>query len=126
MDRFKNAGGDRGWIDPTKERVAYRQLLIDAEAGDVLGPIEDGDQFIVLRVNASQEQGDFTLEESASKIRSALTSQNFAIKLDEHIRLLRQNSEIVIDEELLESLKITADPLESAGAAHQDGRGTHQ
>jgi parvulin-like peptidyl-prolyl isomerase len=112
IDRFAEAGGDRGWMVATRGVDPIQDAIYDARPGDVLGPMGAPGNFVVLRVDAREEQGYRAVEEVSGTIRSAVYMGKFEEALDEVIRKLRSRSEIRINEELLESLSITARPAQ--------------
>lgn len=128
IDRFREAGGDRGWMVPSRGVDPVQDALYDARPGDVLGPIGAPGNFVVLHVDAREEQGFRALEEVSGTIRSAVYLQKFEQALDEVIQKLRSRSEIRIDEQVLDSLRITgtpAEPGESDAEAPPAAHGGH-
>jgi parvulin-like peptidyl-prolyl isomerase len=115
IDRFAEGGGDRGWMVATKGVDPIQDAIFDARPGDVLGPMGAPGNFVVLRVDAREDQGYRTLEEVSGTIRSAVYMSKFEEALDGVVRTLRSRSEIRIDEERLGSLEITASPSEPGG-----------
>lgn len=111
-DRFKDSGGDRGWIVPTRGVDVFQDELFEAEPGAVIGPMHVGESYVLFRVDAREEQGHFSLEEVDGEVRSALFAEAFEVLLDDHLKKLRERAEITIHDEVLASLQITADPIE--------------
>ena len=108
-DSFKKAGGDRGWLEPTSPLNSLIQGLPDAEPGDVLGPYDQEESWVVLKIVDRQEQGIYTLDEVSGRIHSALYSQKFGEKLEQQIDTLRARSEISINDEVLARLQISGE-----------------
>lgn len=111
-DGFKEAGGDRGWLEPNPGADEMQQDLYEAQPGDVLGPRGVPGNFMILQVDAREEQGTYAFEEVASHARSAAYSIKFSAVLDEFITKLRERSEIVVNEDVLASMRIGGRVLE--------------
>ena len=106
-DRLKDTGGDRGWIEPKLGIDAFQDQLVEAQPGDVFGPAELGEDFVIMLVDAREEQGHKTLEEVASSVRTAVFARNFQIYVADFLERLRDRSEIELHEEVIASLRIT-------------------
>jgi len=48
IDRFRDSGGDRGWMVPTPGLDPIQQAMFEGEPGDVLGPFGAPGNFIVI------------------------------------------------------------------------------
>jgi parvulin-like peptidyl-prolyl isomerase len=110
-DRFKDDGGDRGWVTPSRSGDPLEEGLFEAEAGDVLGPAKREDAYIVVRVAAREEQGIYTLEEIGGNIRQTLSDRKAQQELHDFIQTLRDRSEIVIHEDVLDTMRISGAPV---------------
>lgn len=113
-DRFKSAGGDRGWVAPRPGGPDDR--LLEAAVGDVLDPFGDSDNYRVIKVLAREEQGLYEYDEVSGNVRSVVYSQKLRSVMEKFMDTLRSRSEIEINEELLKSLQITGE--EKAGSPH--------
>jgi parvulin-like peptidyl-prolyl isomerase len=111
-DPFKDAGGDRGWVVPRRNADSLEEALFEAQPGDVLGPIERGDVFLVVLVGAREEQGIYTLEEIGGNVRKTLSEQKAQQALHDFIQTLRDRSEIILHEDVLATMRITGSPVE--------------
>ncbi|MGB5476657.1 MAG: peptidyl-prolyl cis-trans isomerase, partial [Thermoanaerobaculia bacterium] len=91
IDRFKDSGGDRGWIKSGRaiEPFSPSELRV-TEAGEILGPKGWEDNFVVLRVAAVEEQGDYSFEEVSGNVRNRLKSLKFAETMDSLLMTLRE------------------------------------
>lgn len=122
IDRFKDAGGERGWIVPSPNTDAFNDRLLEARAGDVVGPVGGPGNFMVMRVDIREEQGPYPFEEVTGNVRSILFRERFGELLDEYLEKLRSRSEIVVHQDALESMRITGvareGPEPPAGHAH--------
>jgi parvulin-like peptidyl-prolyl isomerase len=115
VDRFREAGGDRGWVTPGRTGDPTEEALFEAEPGDVLGPSAAPEGFVVVRVDAREEQGIYDFEEVSGNVREAVYDVEFQRTLHEFIQKLRSRSEIDIHEETLATLRITGTPVEEKG-----------
>jgi parvulin-like peptidyl-prolyl isomerase len=118
-DRFKESGGDRGWMVPSRGVDEVQDALYDAAKGTVLGPFGAEGHYSILKVNAREGQGYYSVEEASGQIRSALYLAEFQEALDRIIQTLRTNSEIEINEEIVASLRIRGEE------SHDQGGGGH-
>ena len=59
--------------------------------------------YMIFRLDARRPGAVAPLAEASGQIRKHLFKQNFDAKVQENSRLLRQNSEIVIDQDRLEA-----------------------
>lgn len=108
IDRYKNKGGDRGWIVPDMKVGELQAALVAAQPGAVLGPLaEDVDRFVVFRVDANEDQGYYALPEVSGNVRQAVFSEKFRTKLDEVLTGLREDSEIEIYQDALNRMQIS-------------------
>jgi len=114
-DNFKDAGGDRGWVTPTRSGDPLEEALFEAETGEVLGPAKRGDAWVVVQVGAREEQGVYTLEEIGGNIRKTLSDRKAQQALHEFIQTLRERSEIVVHEDVLGTMRIGGAPVEDGG-----------
>jgi len=120
VDKYRQMGGARGWVRPYDSvEVGLSPQLMTAAADEVIGPIGDTSGFLVVRVNAREEQGYYDLSQVRGRVREALRVRKFAQLLDQHISELRAHSEIVVHDDVLASLKITVS-RDSPGA-HGEG-----
>ena len=128
IDRFKESGGDRGWMVPTPGLDPFQDALYESRAGDVLGPMGAEGNFSVFRVSTREEQGYHPLETVRDSIRSAIYLAKFETALDDVIQTLRDRSEIEINEEVVASLRITGAQVEDTDGgpnAPPPGHGNH-
>lgn len=114
IDRFKEAGGERGWTVPSPNTDAYNDRLLEAQAGDVVGPVGGPGNYMVIKVDVREEQGTYPFEDVSGNVRSILFRQRFAELLDEYLGKLRSRSEIVVHRGALESMSITGVARESS------------
>lgn len=107
IDRFKDAGGERGWTVPSPGTDDFNDRLLEAGAGDVLGPLGGPGNYRVIKVDIREEQGPYPFQEVSGNVRSILFSQRFGEVLDGYLEKLRSRSEIVVHRDALESMRIT-------------------
>ena len=128
VDGVKHKGGDVGWVVPGVELGGLQEILVEAEPGAVLGPfpLAEG-RFVVLRVDAKEDQGYYTPTEVSGNLRSAVFAIKFRQTLDEFFSKLRERSEIAVHQEILDRMRITgtdaSEDVHPAGKAdgHADG-----
>jgi peptidyl-prolyl cis-trans isomerase C len=113
IDDFKDAGGDRGWTTPKRSGDPIEEALFEALPGDVFGPAAIDGSFVVVRVMARDDQGVFNFQEISGNIRQAVFDLKFQESLHEYIQKLRSRSEIVVNEDVLNTLEITGAPSEA-------------
>jgi parvulin-like peptidyl-prolyl isomerase len=116
VDEFKDAGGDRGWVtlSPTTPGPLERALL-DAAAGDVVGPEPEGDRFVVVRVGAREPSEVYPFEEVSGNVRQVVREQKQQEAIHDVIQMLRSRSEIEIHDEVLAQMRISGSVVEEAG-----------
>jgi len=117
IDGFKDAGGDRGWVVAGRADVPFKDALFQAQPGDVLGPEEAGDGFVVIQVGAREEQGIYAFDEVSGNVRKAVESAELQSAIHRYIETLRSRSTIDIHHDVLAAMKITATPAEGAGGS---------
>lgn len=115
IDRYAEAGGERGWVTLGRAGDPLEQSLLEAEPGEVLGPTESPRGFVVVQVAAREEQGLYTFDEISGNVRQALRDQKAQLAIHEFIQIARSRSEIEVDDEVLASLSITGAQGEAAG-----------
>jgi parvulin-like peptidyl-prolyl isomerase len=120
IDGFKHKGGDVGWVVPSVELGEFQEMLVEAEPGAVLGPFPQAEgRFVVLRLDAKEDQGYYTPAEVSGNLRSAVFALKFRQRLDEFFSKLRERSEIAIHQEILDGMRITGTDV--SGGAHSVG-----
>jgi len=117
IDRFKESGGDRGWMVPTAGLDEIQDALYSSKQGDIFGPYGFEGNYNILKVNAREEQGNYDVGDVSERIRGAIYMAKFERALDETLRTLRSRSEIVINEDVLASLQIAGQPVEETGGS---------
>lgn len=115
-DRFREAGGDRGWMPATSGVPLFKNELQTAAAGDVLGPKPFEDAWVVAKVDLLEDQGIYPFEEVSGNVRAMIEARKIERRIDASVQRLRERSEIWIDEEALDSLAIAPVAPEAAGA----------
>ena len=111
IDRFKESGGDRGWVEPGSS--GFDQRLLSAGIGDVLDPVGVRGNYVVLKVTARQERDPYSFDQVSGNVRSAVSSRKMRAAIEQLMDTLRARSEIEIDRELLASLRLGGSPSES-------------
>lgn len=107
VDRFQDAGGERGWTVPAPGTDEFNDRLLEAAAGDVIGPVGGPGNYMVIQVDLREEQGPYPFQEVSGNVRSTLFRERFTEILDEYLEKLRSRSEIVVHPDALDSMRIT-------------------
>jgi parvulin-like peptidyl-prolyl isomerase len=124
IDNHREAGGDKGWVEPQPGVDSFNDKLLAAEVGDVLDPVALDDEHVVFKVTGREEQGTYTFQEVSGNVRQALFDQKANAAIDELVTTLRERSEVVVDEAVLAKLAVTGSVEEAEkapggmGAAH--------
>lgn len=114
IDRFKDSGGTRGWMTPAPGTDPLQDALLGAAAGEVIGPIGAEGNYTVLLVETREEKGLLSLEEMTPRVRSMIFDLKRQEAVEVLIETLRAASEIEIMEDLVASIRISAEQTESA------------
>lgn len=114
-DSLAPSGGERGWVTPMPGADRLSDRLLRAEVGDVLGPIEARDGWLVLQVTGREEQDLYPFERVSGNVRSELFQRKLQQKIDQVLTKLRERSRIEIHDEVLESLAISVADGDEAG-----------
>ena len=118
IDRFRDSGGDRGWVEAGRalEPFSASELQV-TEAGTLLGPKGWEQNYVVMRISAVEEQGEYSFEEVSGNVRNRLKSAKFTEAMDRLLATLRESSEIRFYEDHIASLDITAESASGKKAA---------
>lgn len=114
IDGFKESGGLREWLVPVPGLDSLQDLLMGAQAGDVLDPFGAEGNYIVLKMVAREEQGSFEFDQISGNVRQMLFAQKSRVALDRYIATLRERSEIVLHNDRIHALTISGSVEESA------------
>jgi len=109
-DALKESGGDKGWVVAGRTGELFKDALFESLPGDVLGPVEANGGWVVMQVDAREEQGLYAFQEVSGNVRRALREQKIEQALDSLIQTLRGRSQIAIDAEALARMRITGTP----------------
>jgi peptidyl-prolyl cis-trans isomerase C len=126
IDRFKDAGGERGWMYPMPGTDALSDQLLAASPGDVVEPFGAPDNWTLMRVNALEDQGPYPFDEVSGNVRSAVFQERFGKYIGGVLETLRGRAEIEVDAAALDALAITGrreEAEEPAGPAGGHGGG---
>ncbi len=119
IDRFRDQGGERGWVEAGSS--GFDPRLLDAEPGDVLDPVGSSGNVVVLKVTARQEGEPYSFEEVSGNVRSAVFSRKMRAAIEQLMDTLRERSEIEIDRELLAGMRLGGTLEEAAETAGGHG-----
>lgn len=120
-DSYKEAGGDRGWVLATEGLLNFREDLLDARKGDILGPRESPNGWVLLQVDVYEEQDHYPFEAVSGNVKAKLESQEVVARIDEVIAKLRERSEIWVDQAALARFEILPTAPEEAPAVPGHG-----
>ena len=104
IDRFRDQGGDRGWVDPRSS--AFDDRLLAASVGDVLDPVGVPGNYVVLTVTARREQEPYSFDEVSGNVRNAVFSRKMRAAIEGLMATMRDRSEIEIESELLATVRL--------------------
>jgi parvulin-like peptidyl-prolyl isomerase len=104
-----------GWITPRSGGGPLHEALVEAQAGDVLGPMPGDGGFLLARVNTREDLGVYPFEDVSGNVRQAVSRLKTRRAIHEFIQTARDNSEIDIREDVLETLRISGSQAEAAG-----------
>jgi len=122
-DAYRDAGGDRGWFLSTEGIALFRSELVQARAGDVLGPKQGPTGWVVLKVDLAEDQGYYDYKSVSGNVESMIQGDRIAARIDSIITRLRERSEIWIDAAAVEALSIMPTAPEAGPAVPgHDGR----
>ncbi len=107
IDRYKETGGDRGWMTPNPGLDAVHNQLLEAPRGTVIDPFGVKDNWQVLLVTGRVEQGLYTFDEISGNIQQAVFNNQFNVVLYEFMKTLRKRAEIKINADVLARLNIS-------------------
>lgn len=107
IDRYKETGGDRGWMTPNPGLDAVHDLLLEAPKGTIVDPFGVKDNWQVLMITGREEQGLYTFDEVSGNIEQKVLEAKFRLVLDEFMNKLRERAEIKINEDILARLNIS-------------------
>lgn len=102
------AGGDLGYL-AENQMGEMGPAIYAAKSGDVLGPLEIRGYYVLLKVGDRVPARPMTLQEATPTIVGSLRKADGKRHLQEHIKALRAQQSIVIDEALLAALSLKKD-----------------
>ncbi|MBD3866979.1 MAG: peptidyl-prolyl cis-trans isomerase [Acidobacteria bacterium] len=125
IDRYKEAGGDRGWMTPNPGLDRIHDQLLEAPKGTILDPFGVTDNWQVLMVTGREEQGLYTFDEISGNIRKKVLKDKFVVVLDEFMKKLRERAEITVNKDVLATLNISGTMEAAAGEEGEHGAHGH-
>lgn len=118
VDSYAEAGGDRGWVTPSPGDGGLNDQVLGSAVGDVIGPFEVRGDWLVLQVDAREEQGPYPFDRVSGNVRSEVFQRKFQERLDEVLKKLRSRSEIEVYDRVVDTLRILGTREETAEAGH--------
>jgi peptidyl-prolyl cis-trans isomerase C len=124
-DGLREKGGLQDWSVVQPDGTPLSSVLLEAEPGTTLDPIQQEESWVVYQVVARQEQGVFSYEEVSGNMREAVLKRKFTEVLDHFVKTARSRSEIEIREDVLAALQLsgTEEAAEGAGPGGHGGDG---
>lgn len=84
-------GGNLGWVSPGQMVPAFEQAMIDAEVGEIYGPVRSQFGWHILEVEERRQQ-DVTAENRQSQARQAIYQRKFETELQNWLREIRDEA----------------------------------
>jgi peptidyl-prolyl cis-trans isomerase C len=115
-DRFRDSGGDRGWIPANRGLLLFVDELAGAAAGDVFGPKGFENEWVIVKVDVVSDQGAYAFEEVSGNVRGRIVDERLGQRVERALTRLRERSEIWIDEAAVAEMRIAPAPHEGRPA----------
>jgi parvulin-like peptidyl-prolyl isomerase len=106
-DEAAGQGGDRGWIAPTKLSAAARAMLDTLAIGAVTLPVALEESFVIYKLIDRQAGALLPLERVNDAVKARVRRQKQMTAIDETIKALRATAEIKIQQDVVNSLRIS-------------------
>lgn len=116
IDKYRESGGERGWMAANEGIVNFRTELANAKAGDVLGPKESPSGWVVVKVDLFEPQDYYSFEAVSGNVKNRAQSEKIVARIDQVIKTLRERSEIWIDQKALAEIRLLPVPPEEKPA----------
>ncbi|GGC63499.1 peptidylprolyl isomerase [Marinobacter halophilus] len=84
-------GGNLGWVSPGQMVPAFEQAMLDAEVGELSGPVRSQFGWHILEVEERRQQ-DVTAENRQSQARQAIYQRKFETELQNWLREIRDEA----------------------------------
>ncbi len=97
------SGGDLGFLG-LEQLGELADLVFDARAGDVLGPLEVGGHYLVLKIGERQPARPMAYEEARAPLAERLYWQFGETRLRTHADALRQRFDVVVHADVAAAL----------------------
>lgn len=91
-DSLAAGGGLRDWVEPDMLRTELRDLVMQAEIGEVKGPVEIGPHYALVKVEGHREAARRSFEDAYADIERALRTEMEQRLYDEWIAQLRRDA----------------------------------
>ncbi len=97
--------GDLGYIVEGKMVKEFDDVAFKLQVDEISQPIETKHGYHIIIVTDKREAGTLTFEEVKEPLIKRLQQIDFELKLEKHLKELREKADIYINEEFIESLK---------------------
>ncbi len=104
-------GGDLGYVEREQLGVLAAQVF-DAAIGEIIGPIEVGGRYAILRVEDKIQRRTATVDEAREKVAAQLKSYWIRVSVRERAAALRDEYSIETQPALLATLELYETPSE--------------
>jgi peptidyl-prolyl cis-trans isomerase SurA len=84
-------GGNLGWVSPGQMVPEFEQAMMDAEVGEIHGPVRSQFGWHILQVEERRRQ-DVTAENQESQARQAIYQRKFEMELQNWLREIRDEA----------------------------------
>src|SRR5690554_1724402 len=84
-------GGNLGWVSPGQMVPAFEQAMMEAEVGEIYGPVRSQFGWHILQVEERRQQ-DVTAENRESQARQAIYQRKFETELQNWLREIRDEA----------------------------------
>jgi len=84
-------GGNLGWVSPGQMVPEFEQGMLDAEVGEIYGPVRSQFGWHILQVEERRDQ-DVTAENRESQARQAIYMRKFETELQNWLREIRDEA----------------------------------
>jgi len=84
-------GGNLGWVSPGQMVPVFEQGMLDAEVGEIYGPVRSQFGWHILQVEERRDQ-DVTAENRESQARQAIYMRKFETELQNWLREIRDEA----------------------------------
>jgi len=104
IDDASIKGGDKGWVNLSSFPSSIKDTLAITQFGQVIGPYESMEGFVILKLEDRKEGDIYELEAVRGRIKKILEQVEFDRIMNFTLEQLKKNSVIKIDHEAINKL----------------------